>query len=156
MTGGQSGPTTPIGAVTTTTRYGNIEHPFNLAHLAAASGAVYVARWTAVHVKRIRESIKKAINKKGFSFIEIITPCPEEYGRRNKITDPILDMKRLIEISEVRPFIDPIKASITSDKIIVGEFLDIEKPEFSDLLWKNNQSVLADLEKAGRRTNVAL
>ena len=61
-----------------------------------------MARWTAIHVKRIRESMKKAINKKGFSFIEIITPCPEEYGRRNKITDPILDMKRLIEISEVR------------------------------------------------------
>jgi 2-oxoglutarate/2-oxoacid ferredoxin oxidoreductase subunit beta len=156
MTGGQSGPTTPIGAVTTTTRYGNIEHPFNLPHLAAASGAVYVARWTAVHVKRIRESIKKAINKKGFSFIEIITPCPEEYGRRNKITDPILDMKRLIEISEVRPFIDPIKASIESDKIVVGEFLDIEKPEFSDLLWKNNQSVRTDLERTGRRTNVTL
>ena len=38
------------------------------------------------------------------------------------------------------PFIDPIKASIGPDKIVVGEFVDIEKPEFSDLLWEKNQS----------------
>ena len=156
MTGGQSGPTTPIGALTTTTRYGNIEHPFNLVHLAAASGAVYVARWTAIHVRHIRESMKKAISKKGFSFIEIITPCPEGYGRRNKSADPVLDLKRLKQISEVRSFSDPTKAEVTPDKIIVGEFVDIEKPEFSDLLWAMNRSVQANLEKTGRRTNVAL
>lgn len=156
MTGGQSGPTTPFGAFTTTTRYGNIEHPFNLVHLAAASGAVYVARWTAIHVKRIRESIKKAIGKKGFSFVEIITPCPEEYGRRNKIADPILGMKWLREVSEVRSNIDPIGAVIGPEKIIVGEFVDTEKPEFSDLLWERNRSVQAELERVGRRTNVAI
>jgi 2-oxoglutarate ferredoxin oxidoreductase subunit beta len=156
MTGGQSGPTTPIGAFTTTSRYGNIEHPFNLVHLAAASGAIYVARWTAIHVKRIRESMKKAITKKGFSFVEIITPCPEEYGRRNKIADPIRGMKWLREVSEVRSKIDPIDAVAGPEKIIVGEFVDIEKPEFSDLLWDQNRSIAAGLDKAGRRTNVAL
>jgi 2-oxoglutarate ferredoxin oxidoreductase subunit beta len=156
MTGGQSGPTTPIGAFTTTSRYGNIEHPFNLVHLAAASGAIYVARWTAIHVKRIRESMKKAISKKGFSFVEIITPCPEEYGRRNKIADPILGMKWLREVSEVRSNIDPIDAVVGPDKIVVGEFVDVEKPEFSDLLWGQNRSIQAGLDKAGRRTNVTL
>jgi hypothetical protein len=53
------------------------------------------------------------------------------------------------------PF-DPIKAVVGPDKIVVGEFVDIEKPEFSDLLWTQNRSVQADLEKTGRRTNVAL
>jgi len=156
MTGGQSGPTTPIDAYTTTTRYGNIEHPFNLAHLAAASGAVYVARWTAIHVKRIRESIKKAINKKGFSFVEVITPCPEEYGRRNKLADPIVNMKWLREVSVVRPFIDPIEAVVQPDKIVVGEFVDSEKSEFSDLLWAKTRTIQAALEKEGKLTNVAL
>jgi len=156
MTGGQSGPTTPIDAYTTTTRYGNIEHPFNLAHLAAASGAVYVARWTAIHVKRIRESIKKAINKKGFSFVEVITPCPEEYGRRNKLADPIENMKWLREVSVVLPFIDPIEAVVQPDKIVVGEFVDIEKSEFSDLLWAKTRTIQAALEKEGKLTNVAL
>ena len=156
MTGGQSGPTTPFEAYTTTARYGNIEHPFNLAYLAAASGAVYVARWTAIHVKRISDSIKKAISKKGFTFVEVITPCPEEYGRRNKIPDPIQNMKRLGEISVVQSFIDPIEAVVQTDKIIVGEFVDIEKPEFSDLLWNQIRSVQAGLDKERKLTNAAI
>ncbi|GAG64277.1 unnamed protein product, partial [marine sediment metagenome] len=40
MTGGQVGPTSPSNAHLTTSPYGNIEQPFNLVHLAAASGAV--------------------------------------------------------------------------------------------------------------------
>jgi 2-oxoglutarate ferredoxin oxidoreductase subunit beta len=156
MTGGQSGPTTPIDAYTTTTRYGNIEHPFNLAHLAAASGAVYVARWTSIHVKRIRESIKKGISKKGFSFVEIITTCPEEYGRRNKIPDPIEGMKWLREVSVVRSFIDPLEAVVRPDRIVVGEFVDIEKPEYTDLLSASNRAVQERLDKEGKLTNVAI
>jgi len=156
MTGGQSGPTTPIDAYTTTTRYGNIEHPFNLAHLAAASGAVYVARWTSIHVKRIRESIKKGISKKGFSFVEIITTCPEEYGRRNKIPDPIEGMKWLREVSVVRSFIDPLEAVVRPDRIVVGEFVDIEKPEYTDLLSGSNRAVQERLDKEGKLTNVAI
>ncbi len=44
MTGGQLGPTTPLTARTTTSTMGNIEEPFNIPYLAAASGAVYIAR----------------------------------------------------------------------------------------------------------------
>ena len=60
MTGGQLAPTTPLEARTTTSPYGNVEHPFNLCHVAAASGAVYVARWTTLHVRRLKGSMKEA------------------------------------------------------------------------------------------------
>jgi len=156
MTGGQSGPTTPPGAYTTTTLYGNIEHPLNLVQFAAACGAVYVARWTAIHVRRIRESIKKAINKKGFSFVEIITACPEEYGRRNKIPDPIQNMKWLRDVSIVESRMDPKDAVIEPDKIVVGEFVDIEKPEYTDLLLGKAESIRSRLEKEGKLSNVTL
>jgi len=134
MTGGQYGPTTPLKAWTTTTPYGNIEHPFNLVHLAAASGAVYVARWTALHVRRLTKSIKKALQKKGFSFIEVISPCPEIYGRRNKMGTGIDMMNWLQKISEIQQGYDPAKAEITPERIIIGEFVDIEKPTYGQLL----------------------
>jgi len=156
MTGGQSGPTTPLGAYTTTTLYGNIEHPLNLVQFAAACGAVYVARWTAIHVRRIRESMKKAINKKGFSFVEIITACPEEYGRRNKIPDPIQNMKWLRDASIVESSMDPKDAVIEPDKIVVGEFVDVEKPEYTDLLWGKAQSIQIQLDKEAKLSNVTL
>jgi 2-oxoglutarate ferredoxin oxidoreductase subunit beta len=154
MTGGQSGPTTPVNAYTTTTRYGNVEHPFNLVHLAAASGAVYVARWTAIHVKRMRESFKKAITKKGFSFVEVITTCPEEYGKRNKIGDPIQGMKWMREASVVQSNIDPLQAVVEPGKIVVGEFVDVEKMEYSDLVRESTRKVQSALDRDGRLTNV--
>ena len=146
MTGGQSGPTTPLGSYTTTTPYGNIEHPFNLVHLAAAAGAVYVARWTVLHVKRLTESIKKALQKKGFKFIEVISPCPEVYGRRNKLGKAVDTMMKYKQISEIRHGYDPAKAEITMEKIVVGEFVDIEKPTYGELLQKQFMAVQQKLK----------
>ena len=134
MTGGQYGPTTPLNAWTTTTPYGNVEHPFNLVHLSAASGAVYVARWTTLHVRRLTESIKKALQKEGFSFIEVITPCPEIYGRYNKMRTGVDMMNWFKQASEIQHYSDPAKAEITLEKIIVGEFVDMEKPSYGRLL----------------------
>lgn len=134
MTGGQHGPTTPLEALAPTTPHGNIEHPFNLVHLATGSGAVYVARWTVFHAQRLIESIKKALQKEGFSFIEVITPCTEIYGQYNKMGTAVDMMRWLKEASEVRHHYDPVKAEITPSKIIVGEFVDIEKPGYNRLL----------------------
>ena len=156
MTGGQFGPTTPVGVYTTTTRYGNVENPLNLVHFAAACGATYVARWTAIHVRRIKESIKKALSKNGFSFVEIITPCPEEYGRRNKISDPIENLDRLKNITEFKSGCDPAEATVGPDKIVVGEFVDIEKPEFTNSLREQIRIIQSNLDKGGKSTNVTL
>jgi 2-oxoglutarate ferredoxin oxidoreductase subunit beta len=134
MTGGQAGPTTPLESKTTTTYYGNIEHPFNLMHLAAASGAVYVARWTTLHARRLTQSIKKMLQKEGFSFIEVISPCPEIFGRYNKMKSGLDNMEWFKRASVVESFSDPAKAEITSERIPVGEFVDIEKPSYERLL----------------------
>jgi len=134
MTGGQYGPTTPLDAWTTMTPYGNIENAFNLVHLAAACGAVYVARWTALHVRRLTESIKKALQKEGFSFIEVVSQCPEIFGRYNKMETPLKMTQWFKKAFQVQHFSDPAKAEITPDKIVVGEFVDIEKPSYGRLL----------------------
>ena len=134
MTGGQQGPTTPLESVTTTSPYGNIEHPFNLVHLAAASGSVYVARWTTLHVRRLTQSIKKMLQKKGFCFIEVISPCPDIFGRYNKMRSGLEMMHWFKKASVVESFSDPAKAEITPDRIVVGEFVDIEKLSYERLL----------------------
>ena len=76
MTGGQQAPSTPFGAKTTTSVNGSPEEPFNFCALAAACGAVYVARWTALHIRLLTNAIAEAMQKKGFTFIEVLTPCP--------------------------------------------------------------------------------
>jgi 2-oxoglutarate ferredoxin oxidoreductase subunit beta len=135
MTGGQGGPTTPIEARTTTTPYGNFEFPFNLPYVAAASGAVYVARWTVLHVRRLIQSMKEALEKRGFCFIEVISPCPTAYGRRNKLGTGLDEMKFYRDHSVIKHGSDPKEADLgLGSEIIVGKFIDIERPTFTETL----------------------
>jgi 2-oxoglutarate ferredoxin oxidoreductase subunit beta len=134
MTGGQSGPTTPIDSITPTSPYGNIENPFNLVHLGAASGATYVARWTTLHVRRLTLSLEKMLQKKGFSFVEVLSPCPEIYGRHNKMRSGLEMMSWFKRASVIENFSDPSKAEITAERIVVGEFVDTEKLSYERML----------------------
>lgn len=137
MTGGQFGPTTPLDAKTTTTPYGNFEHPFNLPYLAYSAGASFVARWTVLHAYQLRQSIKKALSRKGFNFIEVISPCPTGFGRPNKIGDALNEMQYYRENSVIRNGINPKDAEISfRGKIIVGEFVEEHKPSYLEIYQK--------------------
>ena len=85
MTGGQGSPTTPLGAFSTTTPYGASEPAFDLAELAVAAGANYVARWTSYHVKELTKAVITGMQTPGLAFIEVRTQCPTNYGRHNKL-----------------------------------------------------------------------
>jgi 2-oxoglutarate ferredoxin oxidoreductase subunit beta len=131
MTGGQVAPTTPLTARLTTMPFGNYEDPFNLPFLADSCGAVYVARWTAFHVRQATKSIKEALNKRGFRFIEILAPCPTLYSRRNRLGDGLSQMKYYKEKSKVEN--DAKTREVALDfqgDIIVGKFIDRERPTF--------------------------
>ena len=95
MTGGQVAPTTPPPARSATSPFGTFEQPFNLPLLAASSGAVYVARWTALHIRRLATSIKEAITKKGILVCRGHRPlldsvCPSQQARYRPGPDEIL------------------------------------------------------------------
>ncbi len=145
MTGGQVAPTTPMTATASTTPYGNFEQPFNLPYLAESCGAVYVARWTAFHVRHITKAIKEAMAKKGFTFIEILAPCPTLYSRRNKLGDGLDQMVYYQENSEIKHGADTKTVGIDfQSKIIVGKFVDIERPTYLDAMNDYYQKQLGD------------
>jgi len=130
MTGGQFSPTTPLGAVTMTSQLGHIEYPFDLCELVTTCGATYVARWTTFHARPLINSIKKGIQRRGFSFIEVLSQCPTQYGRRNKIGDGVQMMKWLKESSVRRENAGKVPEADLKDKFLIGEFVDIEKAEY--------------------------
>jgi len=145
MTGGQVAATTPIKANASTAPYGNFEFPFSLPYMAEASGATYVARWTALHLRRVTKSIQEALNKKGFSFIEVITPCVTLYARRNRLGDGLNLLRYYYDNSEIKHGADTKTIDIEyQGKLIVGKFVDKEKPTFLDAMNKHLSSVLGD------------
>ena len=133
MTGGQSSPLTPLDNMSTTAPYGQIERPFDIANLAIASGATYVARGTAFHTEMLTNLIAKGIENKGFSVIDAITQCPTAYGRRNKLRSGV-EMLKWQENNSVR--IEDSKKMSPKEldgKIIIGELFKSEAPEFTAL-----------------------
>ena len=88
MTGGQLAPTTILGQVTTTSPLGRLKDreggPIHMSEmLDALDGPAYIERCSladAGRVMKTRKAIRKAlfnqVERRGFSFVEILSPCP--------------------------------------------------------------------------------
>ena len=135
MTGGQLGPTTPLEANTSTSPYGNFDPPFNLPGLVAAAGANYVARWSIIHPRQLQKSMTEALTRPGFSFVEVIAPCPTLYGRLNKLGPGVEELRRYRERCVIQNGADPSQTAIDlTGPVIVGKFVELERPTFGDRL----------------------
>ncbi len=75
LTTGQTSPTSRLGMKTKSMPFGNLENPANPISIALAAGATFVARGFSADQKHLTELIKQAISHKGFSFIDVFSPC---------------------------------------------------------------------------------
>jgi len=145
MTGGQGSPTTPSGAFSTTTPYGNAEKHFDPCSLAQAAGASFVARGTVYHATQMDTIIQKAIDHHGFSLVEIISNCHTYYGRLNRQGDAVTmlnDFKnRAVPIAKAKKMAEEDMVG----KFTIGVLHHEDKSEFCDVY----QSVV-DKVKGGK------
>jgi 2-oxoglutarate ferredoxin oxidoreductase subunit beta len=124
MTGGQVASTSPVGSFTSTTVEGNIYRPFDLCKLVLAAGALYVARYAVTQPRLLIDAIKKALGIKGFAFIEVLSPCPTQFGRRNRYDTPAEMLKRLKEVCVSQEDAKVLSNEELGERIITGEFID--------------------------------
>jgi 2-oxoglutarate ferredoxin oxidoreductase subunit beta len=132
MTGGQYSPLTPTGRFGTTAPYGNIDQSFDLTSLAMAAGASYVARGTIYHVRQSILLMKKALDKKGFSVVEIISDCPISYGKMNKMRTAVEMLKWIKDIAVSKKAWENLSVEERKEKFIIGEFLNIDRPDYNE------------------------
>ena len=132
MTGGQASPTTPIGKKGSTAPYGSIEPSFDISGLAIAAGASFVARATCYHVIKLDKYLEQGLMKKGFSLIEVLSPCPTYYSRPNRLGTSV-DMLRWYKENSIA--VEKAKTMSEQEKkgkIVIGVLEDRERPEFCD------------------------
>src|ERR1700682_5417155 len=75
LTTGQTSPTSRLGMKTKSMPFGSIEAPVNPISLALAAGATFVARGFSAEQKHLTDLIKQGIQHKGFSFLDVFSPC---------------------------------------------------------------------------------
>ncbi len=131
MTGGQYSPTTPYGALATTSPYRNIEQAFSIAELAVTAGAGLVARGTVYHANLLDKWIEQAILRRGFSVVEVISHCHTQYGRRNRMGGAV-EMLRSQKENAVR--VEKAKTLSEEElegKTTIGILVDRELPIYT-------------------------
>ena len=85
LTNSQVSPTTPKGAWSVTTQYGNIDPSFDAAELAKGAGATFIARESVAEAQKLERIFVKGFQHKGFSFFDVHSNCHVNFGRKNKM-----------------------------------------------------------------------
>jgi 2-oxoglutarate ferredoxin oxidoreductase subunit beta len=150
LTTGQTSPTSRIGMKTKSMPFGNVDAPVNPISLALAAGATFVARGFSAEQKHLTELLKRAIQHKGFSFIDVFSPCVT-YNHDNTFQWFRPRVKRL----EDNPAYDPSdfqaaveKSLLWGDEIPIGLFFertDVPAAHEAEPVLKSGPLVQQDL-----------
>ena len=147
LTTGQVSPTSSLDMKTKSTPFGNLELPINPITSAIMNGATYVARGYSADVKHLTQLIKNGIQHKGFSLIDVFSPCvtfnhDNDFAffkpRIKKLEDEGHDPSDWKEACE--------KAMAWGDEIYIGLFIENDRPSLDSL-----EMVLADGPPLARR-----
>lgn len=92
LTNSQTSPTTPRGFWTVSQKVGNIDPTFDGCKLAEAAGASFVARESVTAPKKLEKIIAEAIKHKGFSYVEALSNCHINLGRKNKMQSAMANL----------------------------------------------------------------
>ncbi|MCK4263779.1 MAG: hypothetical protein KAX27_02450 [Candidatus Aminicenantes bacterium] len=104
------------------------ELPYNIPYLAKSCGANYVARWTPIHAGWMKYSIIEGILKKGFSVIEVVSPCLLYNANNGSIQDAVDRMRFYNDNSEIKVGEPAENLDLRSqNKVIIGKFVDSEE-----------------------------
>ncbi len=75
LTKGQTSPRSEFGFVTNSTPKGSIEASVNIMEMALSAGATFVAQGFSSDLKNLMSLIEQGIQHKGFSLINVFSPC---------------------------------------------------------------------------------
>ncbi len=129
LTKGQYSPTAPKGFQAGSTPYGNIEKPLNPLAMLIAYGATFVARGYSGKPKELADLITRAIEHKGFAFIDIISPCITFYNTYKVIPPKLAEVPHEHDVtSRAKAF----ELTLLEDKVYLGVFYQVQEPTFED------------------------
>ena len=100
LTKGQYSPTSEFGKKTKSTPFGSVDHPFNPVALALGANATFVARTVDVFAPHLKDTLVRAHEHKGTSFVQVFQNCNifndgafDEFREKQVRDDGVLQLK---------------------------------------------------------------
>jgi len=109
--------------------------------LAKAAGATYVARGTAAQGLILEKLIAKGLEHKGMSVIEAISDCPVQFGRRNRLSDPVEMLHWIRDHGVPVARAAKMNAEELDGKFVTGELHCENRPEYCEEYAKLREEV---------------
>ena len=131
LTKGQPSPTTEVGHTTHASPYGVSEYPLNPLALALVAGATFVARGFSSHTKHLADLIEAAIRHRGFSFVQIMTPCVTFYDTYKAWKEQAWEIGSTHNPAD---FDAALRLATQAEGMPIGIFYQVEKPTYLDRL----------------------
>ncbi|MBI2862376.1 MAG: 2-oxoacid:ferredoxin oxidoreductase subunit beta [Chloroflexi bacterium] len=129
LTKGQTSPTSPIGHKTKTTPYGSIVQPMNPIQMALTFGATFVARGYSAKPNHLTDIIVRAIQHRGFSFIQVDSPCTEFNNTYNYYDSLVEELPEDWDSSDLTK---AINLALTEERVHIGVFYQAEQPSYAE------------------------
>ncbi|MEW9124637.1 MAG: 2-oxoacid:ferredoxin oxidoreductase subunit beta [Thermotaleaceae bacterium] len=131
LTKGHTSPLSTTGFVSKSTPYGSIEAPIKPGLIALASGATFVAQGFSAYQEQLVEVLKKAILHKGFSFVNVFSPCVT-FNKTNTyqwFRDHLLNLDEG-QTHDPSDFKTAMEQYIASDGLFTGTLYENNNPDY--------------------------
>lgn len=141
LTKGQFSPTSPMGFQAGSTPYGSIEMPLNPIAMLIAYGASFVGQGYSGKPRELTDLLIKAMQHKGFSFINVISPCITFYNTYKVIPPKLEEMPAS---HDPRNRAKAFELSLNTEKLRLGIYYQAPRPTYDD----NVQQVIKKAQAA--------
>ncbi|TFE03425.1 MULTISPECIES: 2-oxoacid:ferredoxin oxidoreductase subunit beta [Jeotgalibacillus] len=136
LTKGQTSPRSSAGFKTKSTPKGSIEPSLNPMEMALTSGATFVAQGFSTDLKELTSLIEQGLNHKGFSLINVFSPCVTY----NKVNTYDWFKENLTKLSDIEAY-DPhnkeaaMQTLMKHDGLVTGLiYQDKEQPSYQEMI----------------------
>lgn len=133
LTNSQTSPTTPQGMWSVTMKRGNIDPTFNACNLAIGAGASFVGREAVVDPKKMEKMFTKGFEHKGYSFMEVLSNCHINLGRKNKMADATQNLNWIDDITIPLKKFEALSEEEKMQKLPTGILKQVDRAEYCEL-----------------------
>ena len=123
---------TPKGMWTVTAQYGNVDPSFDAAKLAFGAGATFISRETVLDPAKMEKALVAGFKHKGYSFMEMLSNCHINLGRKNKMGEAVQTLKWIENMTLPLKKYEALPDEEKYGKFPTGILKEYDNPEYCE------------------------